>query len=90
MICNSRNGTTSRLPNIVFFLYLYMHILRVIEFFLIRNDQFSSIILQNMVLKSRIPRSSVSDVDSSIPVVFISWLLFCHAKVGLSYKPIID
>lgn len=29
----------------------YMYILRDTEFFFIRNDQFSSIILQNMVLK---------------------------------------
>ena len=28
-----------------------MHMLRGIEFFLIQNDQFSSIILQNMILK---------------------------------------
>ena len=58
MICNSRNGTTSRLPNIVFL--QYMHILRGIWFLFICNDLFSNIILQNMVLKrAEFQRSSM-------------------------------
>lgn len=58
VICNIRNGRTSRLPNIVFL--QYMHILRGIWFLFICNDLFSNIIMQNMVLKrAEFQRSSV-------------------------------